>query len=94
MSKKEMLNQESAFPDPMRGADQSFYNQEPTRLSAGMSKRFYAATEFAKVFAEEYFKKDSHMKHELRNPRNIAKIAFEFADALLSEELNKEIKEL
>lgn len=40
---------DTVFPDPMRGADQSFVNQNPENLPSGIDLRTHMTIEFYKV---------------------------------------------
>ena len=58
----------------------------PTIDTPRMSKRLFIAMNFAIIIAQEYFKKDSIMRSELKNLTGIIKIAYKFADELLKQE--------
>lgn len=62
------------YPDPMRGAEQSFTNQSPHDLSMGLTKREY----FAGLAMQGLV--DRHINYEV-----VAEYAVEYADALLKE---------
>lgn len=73
------------YPDPMRGADQSFSNQQPEELPRGLTKREYFAG-----LAMQGFMSYEFAAHA-QDADGVAKSAVKYADALLKAlETNKE----
>lgn len=74
------------YPDPMRGAEQSFSNQSPHELPMGLTKREY----FAGIAMQGWIA----CQHEgfTGEPDSIALRAVKCADALLAELRKQEYK--
>lgn len=68
---------EPIYPDPMRGAEQSYTNQTPNDLPTGLSKREY----FAGLAMQAIIPNWNLMKGVERD--EVADIAVEMADSLL-----------
>lgn len=66
------------FPDPMRGADQSYVNQSPWELNPGITKREY----FAAMALQGLIASD---KQASANINTAAEYAIKFADELLKQ---------
>lgn len=68
-----------AFPDPLRGASQSFTNQSPEKEPIGLTKREY----FAAMAMSGWLA--SFGPDETAHEGNVAAFAVRCADALLAE---------
>lgn len=56
---------DAVFPDPMRGAPQSFVNQTPEQLPAGLTKREHFAVEAMKgLLSNPYYLADLERRIE------------------------------
>jgi len=80
---KEKINNPNAFADPMRGAEQSCSNQDPSELEQGMTLRDYFA---AKAINGILCNSDLLAKlkgDENENDYFAAKTAYRLADAML-----------
>lgn len=71
-----MKGNESVFPDPMRGADQSYSNQDPSEHQAGLTKREYYAAMAMQSLAGRF---------DLDRVENVAIYAVRVADSLIIE---------
>ena len=88
--KRNKLGQEPAFATSAFGDGESVWEQ-------GMSKRFYAACAAMQGFISGFYGNNDAFinlrtlseKTNLADAEVIAKISYEFADALLKEELNE-----
>lgn len=75
------MNKKSAFPDPMRGVEQSFSNQDPNKLDTGISKRLYIATKIViGIMNKEELVNGNFVASE------IAKKSFKIADELIKQD--------
>ena len=74
----------SVYPDPMRGADQSYSNQNPWKLESGMTLRDYFAAKAMAIYIQDHLK----YKRENENGWSVDSItdsAYVFADAMLKQ---------
>lgn len=75
--------QKPAFPDPMRGAEQSIINQSPHHEAQGMTLReYYAGLAMQGILScpNRWLTDDKEIEC---NPEQVAGISLEYADALL-----------
>ncbi|MCT4181834.1 hypothetical protein HZP54_17985 [Elizabethkingia anophelis] len=71
--------EEPIYPDPMRGAEQSYTNQTPSDLPTGLSKKeYYAGLAMQGILA-------SDNSSEWIKPEELAKKSIQYADELLKQ---------
>jgi len=69
----------SVYPDPMRGADQSYSNQNPWKLESGMTLRdYFAAKALQSIMISENF---NYAKTALE----MSDCSYKIADAMLKQ---------
>ena len=68
-----------AYPDPMRGAEQSYSNQSPWQLESGMTLRDYFAAKAMQSFTNIWYEDAKN------TPESIAKKSYKLADAMLKQ---------
>lgn len=80
-----MKNQDNlkAFPDPMRGAEQSFVNQSPEKLNSGMDLRDYFAAKAMQALVSKEGRYGFHNNQE--DFEDLPMYAYSMADAMLKE---------
>ena len=71
-----------AYPDPMRGAEQSYSNQSPWQLESGMTLRDYFANSASKVIP---IKEQNRGFRVSKDYDNWAKECYTRADAMLKQ---------
>ncbi len=74
---------EPAYPDPMRGAEQSQHNQNPNSLYTGLTKREAFTMAAMQALVSDIEKVSAETIADLSN--NVAQWAVIFADITLSE---------
>jgi hypothetical protein len=84
LNKNRMENgKEPIYPDPMRGAEQSFTNQTPHDLPIGLTKREYFAVHIATGLSVQAIAGRHNIPTEMAE--NVPYAAVMIADALLAE---------
>ena len=88
MKTSETINP-SAFPDPMRGTEQIYNNQDPNSLGEGMTLRdYFAAKAMQGVLSNPQFIKDIQSTAKIKkmdDDDTIALFSFAIADAMLKQ---------
>tara|TARA_R110000824_G_scaffold6935_8_gene31817 strand:+ start:6963 stop:7211 length:249 start_codon:yes stop_codon:yes gene_type:complete len=70
-----------AFPDPMRGAEQTIYNQTPHDLSEGMTLRDYFAAKALSIIPT--IANSFYQNIETWEANDYARESYKIADAML-----------
>jgi hypothetical protein len=74
----------SLYPDPMRGAEQSFSNQTPWELETGATLRDYFANSAMQVILKHRLSKEMTMCREAFET-HITQQSYDVADAMLKQ---------
>lgn len=82
------LPNNSAFPDPARGAQSSYNNQDPLSAEPGISIRAYIATKAMQGILANSEGCYTQNNKKAYSPEQISELAVQHADALI-EQLNK-----
>ena len=76
-------NNPSVYPDPMRGAEQSFSNQSPWQLESGMTLRDHFANSAMQALLN--YPDTATTYYETNRLDYVSKCSYEIADAMLKQ---------